>query len=92
MMGEVYSRAARVLVWLGAENSDAESGIASVRTLSEMFYQKPSPTHSGQSQTPDSGKAFPTSPELKKVSSHIEWRALYSFFSNRWFTRVNEQP
>ncbi|SMY27980.1 unnamed protein product [Zymoseptoria tritici ST99CH_1A5] len=88
IMGDVYAKAARVLVWLGAENPDAEPGIRSLRKLSEMFYQKPSQSHNGQDQPPDSGKALPMSPELRKVAPNVEWKALYSFFSNRWFTRA----
>lgn len=76
MMGEIYSKAARVLVWLGAE-TDTEPGIASVRQLSEMFYQK----------SPE-GKTHVTSPSLDTVSPQIPWRSIYSLFANRWFTRA----
>lgn len=76
MMGEVYSKAARVLVWLGAE-TDTGTGIASVRQLSELFYEK----------SPD-GKLVSTSPELKQVAPYIAWKSIYALFANRWFTRA----
>lgn len=76
MMGDIYSKAARVLVWLGAE-TDTEPGIASVRRLSEMFYQK----------TTD-GKTSLISPDLDQVSPHVTWRSIYALFANRWFTRA----
>lgn len=76
MMGEIYSKAARVLVWLGAE-TDTEPGIVSVRQLSEMIYQKSA-----------DGKLTPTSPDMRLVAPHVAWRSICSLFANRWFTRA----
>ncbi|KAF2162665.1 hypothetical protein M409DRAFT_68962 [Zasmidium cellare ATCC 36951] len=85
-MGDIFSKATRVCVWLGEDHSSGEPAIGSIRTLLQSLDPRlpealKSP-HSLSNQSP------PLSTDPGKLSSYLGWPSVYSFYSNRWFTRA----
>ncbi|KXS97291.1 hypothetical protein AC578_4585 [Pseudocercospora eumusae] len=87
LMGEVYSKARRVLIWLGEDRGDTDTAVRSIRKLLEGIEQK----LPAQYQTPDSGSAkdLILNPNAHHITSkQISWTSIYSVFSRKWFTRA----
>lgn len=85
-MGDVFSKATRVCIWFGEDNSVAEPALGSVRTLLETM----DPTLPDRLKTPHSGsnKSPPLSTDPRKLSTYSGWPSVYSLYANRWFTRA----
>lgn len=86
IMGDIYAKATRVLVWLDHRRFGGEDALNAVLRLRTSFDIKGSERlktpHSSSSKSP------PIGAEANKSMSFGGWTSLYTFFSNKWFTRA----
>ena len=89
LMREIYTRASRVVVWLGKDNNEnTETAISLIGTIHETCVEY------AQSTNADLAYLCADDPELLTVrpssmrADECGWQALRQFYSRPWFTRV----
>ena len=78
LMGSIYSKASRVVVWLGVEDADSKAGIALARNV----LNKVGDRHHFHLM-PEHMKSLSLPPYKDR-----QWRALGRFLQRPWFSRV----
>jgi hypothetical protein len=86
MMGNVYSRAAEVLVWLGDDND--ESTAVAIRSLCNLveWGEKQKGTEESKAGRSHSRNRYLTLVELLKPP-FFDWSAVYTLCNSPWFSR-----
>lgn len=86
LMRDIYSKAQRVLIWLGSECSTTASGVESVRALYRHCCGETQGLYNLRihlySQTGSPRRTTERLPE------HIDWPAIQGLYSSEWFTRL----
>lgn len=89
MMGDIYSRADRVLIWLGPEGPETGPALQALQYLGDYFY--------GQYDRYLSFSDDPSSMGLLRVSTRdsapdnpldVDWQSLAKFLARPWFERL----
>jgi hypothetical protein len=78
LMGDIYARASRVVVWLGPEDTDSKVGIALARRILEVVGDR-----DHYHLIPGNLKSLSLPPYKDK-----SWRALGLFLQRPWFSRI----
>lgn len=81
IMGEVYSSASEVRVWLGDQDDTTEAAIHAISTVVDLDSDKP---RQARSRTPSKGFAT----YLAKLQLDENREAVHVFFDAPWFTRL----
>lgn len=84
-MADIYSRATRVVVWLGPAENDSNLAVA---TLDYLGAQVVATTDSFRMTAPEAEEPTWYDNDLRLPYSDEEWRAIDALIHRPWFTRV----
>ncbi|KAK4610570.1 Heterokaryon incompatibility protein 6, OR allele [Fulvia fulva] len=85
MMDEIYSRTARVLVWLGQEDETTEKAL---RNIDQILAQCQKLTNGFQSLEQRLLQEYSSRPHSEVPLPQCDWPAILKFYAAPWFFRV----
>ncbi|KAI2637516.1 heterokaryon incompatibility protein-domain-containing protein [Xylaria nigripes] len=87
-MGNIYSLARRVIVWLGPERDDSAHALSTLRLLANQVELT---VDNSLCATPGASEPdwyYPFSPLPPDIFNNTAWSSIRSLFSRAWFSRV----
>jgi len=88
-MGDIYSNADRVIVWLGKEDNDTREAVTLISAIARAFKKAREESETTPSTFPfnDPRLYAHTDPKISPLDVR-QWRIVMEFFTRTWFSRV----